>query len=112
MRPLTEAEVELSARALNRDTAARENLARTELAWPERTTCALTAAVVMLLSSKWHDLPVAASALLTGCAAAMPYLYFEIRRLRKQVIALTQLVLHSARGDGDPSFQRSGSGAR
>jgi hypothetical protein len=99
MRPQTEAELEVSARTLYRDTAAQEDLFRHDLRWFEGAICGLAVGAVVLLSSKWPELPVTASLLLAGCAGAMPYLYFEVKRLRKQVNALAHLVLHAKRSD-------------
>jgi len=99
MRPLTEAEIEVSARTLQRETAARVELADLELSWFERAICGLTVGGVVFLSGKWQELPTTASLLLAACAGALPYLYFETRRLRKQVNALTQLVKHAKRND-------------
>ena len=99
MPSMTEAEMNLSAKALNRDTAARRELEELGPRWWERAVCGLAAGAVVLFSAKWHELPLAAGALLTGCAAAMPYLYFELRRLRKQVNAISHLILHTKRGD-------------
>ncbi len=96
---MTEAELRLAAKALNRDTAAREDLSESKASWWEQACCGLAAGAVVMFSSKWQELPVAAGVLLAAGAAAMPYLYFEIRRLRRQVNALTQLVLHGERSD-------------
>ena len=99
MRQLTEAEIEVSARTLQRDTAARVELTHQGFNWFERAICGLAAGGVVFLSGKWQELPTTAGVLLAAFAGALPYLYFEIRRLRKQVDALTQLVMHAKRSD-------------
>ena len=100
MTPLTDVENELLLRALNCEIAAREELTRTETMWSERAIGGITAGVVVFFSAKWSQvLPLPAAALLVVFAAAMPYFYFEFRRLRRQVSALTHLVLHAKRSD-------------
>lgn len=97
MRQLTEAEIAVSARDLQRETAALGALTGQSLNLFERMICGLALGGVVFLSGMWHDLPISAVLLLAACAGAMPYLCFEVRRLRKQVKALTQLVVNAKR---------------
>jgi hypothetical protein len=99
MRQLTDAELAVSAREIQRDTAARAELTGLSFNWFERTICGLSIGAVVYLSGRWHELPITASVLLTVCAGILPYFYFEVRRLRKQVNALNHLVMHSKRSD-------------
>lgn len=99
MRQLTEAELAVSANLLKRDTAARLELTATTFSWPERALIGVALGGAIFLSGHWQELPTAASVLLAVCAGTLPYFYFELRRLRKQVNALTQLVLHAKHSD-------------
>lgn len=98
MRQLTEAEIAISARDLQRDTAALEALTGKNFNWTERMICSVAVGGVVFLSASWRELPLSARLVLVTCATALPYLIFEVMRLRKQVNALTQLVVHGKRG--------------
>ena len=99
MKKLTAAELEITADSLRREAAAKVELSVQNQGWFERTICALTVASVVYLSARWPELPMTASILLAGCAGALPILYFEVRRLRKQVDALIQIALHAKHSD-------------
>lgn len=97
--PLTEAELTLSAKELRRDASAREALAESNPNWSERMICGLWSCSIIFVSVNWLGLSMSAGAVLAGCAGAIPYFYFEIRRLRRQVNALAHLVGRAERGD-------------
>ncbi len=99
MKQLTEAELAVSARNLQRDTAARIELTEPNFNWLKPVICGLSVGAVVYLSGSWQGLPITAAVLLSACAGTLPYVYFEIVRLRKQVNALTQLVMHAKRSD-------------
>ena len=100
MTQLTDATDDHSLRALDREMAAREELARTERTWWEGLIGGISIGGVVYFSAQWWQvLPMPAVAVLAGCAAAMPYIYFELKRLRRQVNALTHLLLDGKRSD-------------